>query len=564
MRGIKHAGKLAKGIGCAIPSLGRGREGFGRLLIKRINPSLPLRTFSRTPPVGGNLAATPCFEHSSFETLSVRNLAKRKSGCVIPSLGRGREGFGRPPFKRISPSLPLRTSSRTPSIGGNLAATPCFEHPSFETHCYEKSFCLFFKAMSLVKHLTISCFIALFFFSACSNPKQPPNTAQLKDNVRYTCPMHPQIMEDHPGSCPICGMALVKKSGQASEGAGISLNTVLQPVNSSVISNIDAITPEQKEMPTEISADGYLDFDTRTFNNIASRFSGRIEKLYIKYAFQEIHQGQRIFDIYSPDMVNAQQDLIYLTKNSAQETGLINAARQKLLLLGMTSTQVSEVIKTGKPFYSLPVYSPYEGHVHDMPHSQMTGAADTKAPSEFANNIPLSIKEGMYVEKGQTLFNVVNPHHLWAIIKIAPSEVSALRLNQPVKITMPDVPGKILYGRINFIEPALQNGDKTTSIRVYLDNMDHNLKVNSLVKAVIQTGKINGLWIPRSAMIDLGQKQVVWLKKGSAYHAQQVSSGSINGNEIEITKGLSVTDSLASNAQYLTDSESFIKTQGNE
>jgi Cu(I)/Ag(I) efflux system membrane fusion protein len=190
-----------------------------------------------------------------------------------------------------------------------------------------------------------------------------------KNTIKYTCPMHPQILEDHPGSCPICGMTLVKKSGQASEGADISLNTVLQPVNSSVISGVSAIAPEQKEIPTTISANGYLDFDTRTFNNIASRFSGRIEKLYIKYAFQEIYQGQRIFEIYSPDIVTAQQDLIYLTKNSAQETGLINAAKQKLLLKGMTYEQVNQVIKTGKPFYSLPVYSPYEGHVHNMPHS---------------------------------------------------------------------------------------------------------------------------------------------------------------------------------------------------
>ncbi|MDB5112279.1 MAG: efflux transporter periplasmic adaptor subunit [Mucilaginibacter sp.] len=412
--------------------------------------------------------------------------------------------------------------------------------------------------------ITVGLMAIVIFFSACSNPKQPSKATQAKSAVIYTCPMHPQILEDHPGSCPICGMTLVKKSGQASEGAGISLNTVLQPVNSAVISTINAIVPEKKTIQTGISADGYLDFDTRTFNNIASRFSGRIEKLYIKYAFQEIHEGQRIFDIYSPDMVTAQQDLIYLTKNSAQEVALINAARQKLLLLGMTPAQINEVMKTGKPYYSLPVYSPYDGHVHDMPHTQMGGSADTKTPSDFANNPPLSIKEGMYAEKGQTLFNVVNPHRLWAIIKIAPSAVSALKLNQPIKITIPDIPGKILYGKVNFIEPALQNGDKTTSIRVYLDNMNHSLKVNSQVKAEVQTGGINGLWIPRSALIDLGRTQIVWLKNGPSYQAHRVSTGLVNGNEIQITKGLSVTDSVASNAQYLTDSESFIKTQGNE
>jgi Cu(I)/Ag(I) efflux system membrane fusion protein len=263
-------------------------------------------------------------------------------------------------------------------------------------------------------------------------------------------------------------------------------------------------------------------------------------------------------------MVTAQQDLIYLTKNSAQETGLVNAARQKLLLLGMTDEQLIRVVKTGKAFYTLPVYSAYEGHVHDMPHSQMAGVAPTQTPSDFANNLPLSVKEGMYVEKGQTLFNVVNPHKLWAIIKIDRSSIARLKLNQQVSISLPDLPGKTITGKVNFIEPTLQDGDKTTSIRVYLDNMDHGLKVNGIVKAAIQTGSANGLWIPRSALVDLGQTKIVWLKNGASFHAHEVSSGVTESNEIQITKGLSVTDSLASNAQYLTDSESFIKTQGHE
>ena len=417
--------------------------------------------------------------------------------------------------------------------------------------------------MKSIRVVLYTCLFALITVTACTDPKQKATTAtQDSGAVKYTCPMHSQIVEDHPGSCPICGMTLVKRSGQASEGVGINLNTVLQPVNSAVISSVNAISPVQKELPTTITAEGYLDFDTRTFNNIASRFSGRIEKLYIKYAFQEIHIGQRIFDIYSPDMVSAQQDLLYLTKNSPQEAGLINAAKQKLLLLGMTAGQVNQVINNGKIFYSLPVYSPYEGHVHDAAHSQMSG--DLKSEQNFTTNLPLAVKEGMYVEKGQTLFNVVNPHHLWAILKIEHAKAAVLKLNQPVKISSSDMPGKTITGKVNFIEPFLRNGDKSTSIRVYIDNMEHDLKVNSLVKANIQTGVTSGLWIPRSALIYLGQTQVVWIKNGPLYKAREVTTGAISGNEIQITKGLSVTDSLAENAQYLTDSESFIKTQRNE
>ena len=162
------------------------------------------------------------------------------------------------------------------------------------------------------------------------------------------------------------------------------------------------------------------------------------------------------------------------------------------------------------------------------------------------------------------VFNVVDPPHLWAIIKVKGADATALKTGQPVMISLTDDPARILTGKVDFIEPFLQSGDKSTTIRVYLHNMDHALKVNSLVKATIQTGMINGLWIPRSALTDLGQNQVVWLKSGSVYKAHPVTAGIINNNRIQVVKGLSLTDTVAQNAQYLTDSEGFIKINSNE
>lgn len=417
--------------------------------------------------------------------------------------------------------------------------------------------------MKSISVLVVAALAGVLFFSACSS-NQPEKKEATKSAVKYTCPMHPQIMEDHPGNCPICGMKLVKKSGEASENAGIDLNTVLQPVNSSAISTVNSIVPQERSMPTKINADGYLDFDTRTFNNIAARFSGRIEKLYIKYAFQEIHKGERIMDIYSPDMVTAQQDLLFLHKKPGSDSSLINAAKQKLLLLGMTDSQVAQVKRTGRVFYSLPVYSPYNGHVHDMPHSQMGDTNEANTLVGYSNNLPLAIKEGMYVEKGQTLFNVVDPHRLWAVLKISQADMAGVKLNQPVIINLPDAPAISLNGRVDFIEPVLRPGDKTTSIRVYLHNMDHSLKVNTIVNARIQTGDVNGLWLPQTAVIDLGTRKIVWLKRGSIYKAHQVTTGIADSNDILIKSGITVADTVAASAQYLADSESFIKTKDHE
>jgi Cu(I)/Ag(I) efflux system membrane fusion protein len=126
------------------------------------------------------------------------------------------------------------------------------------------------------------------------------------------------------------------------------------------------------------------------------------------------------------------------------------------------------------------------------------------------------------------------------------------------------MPGMPIAGMVDFIEPVLQGGDKTTSIRVYIDNMDHELKVNALVKASIQTGTVKALWIPKTALLDLGNTKVVWVKQGILFKAHEVNIGLTSGNDIQVTNGLLATDTLAVNAQYLSDSESFIKTKGHE
>jgi len=408
----------------------------------------------------------------------------------------------------------------------------------------------------------ISVVLLLLLPAACMNHPKPNNAQGTVKKVQYTCPMHPQVLEDHPGTCPICGMTLIKKTGQASEGTNIDLHTVLMPVNSSVVSSVPAVSPALKTESDTLKADGYLDFDTRTFNNIAARFSGRIEKLYIKYAFEDIHSGERIMDIYSPDMVTAQLDLIYLVKNSPAETGLIHAARQRLLLLGMTTAKVAEIEKTRRAYYTLPLYSPYDGHVHDVAHSQMSTSAESM-PTDYAQNLPLAIKEGMYIEKGQTLLNIVDPHRLWAILKIRQSAAGLVKLGQAVSINISDQ-DMAVNGKVNFIVPALQAGDKATSVRVYLDNMSHKMKVGSLVHASIATGSRTGLWLPRTAVIGLGHTEIAWLKKGNAYQAQQVQTGTQKADEIQITGGLTAADSVAVNGQYLADSEDFIKINSHE
>ena len=240
-----------------------------------------------------------------------------------------------------------------------------------------------------------------------------------RDDI-YTCPMHSQIQQDKPGSCPICGMDLVKKiNAESSAGADDdSLGMLLKPTYEYALSSIKTIQPEKKDRNVAIHAPGYLTYDLRKVNSISARFGGRIEKLYIRFVYQPVHKGQHIMDIYSPEMLTAQQDYIFLLGKDSTNAGLIDNARSRLLLLGLTGEQIGMIEKSKKALLSIPVYSPYSGLVFEKTGTTTSASFkdDAVMSPENGSNMnqaagsttteSLSVREGMYVEKGQRLFNV--------------------------------------------------------------------------------------------------------------------------------------------------------------
>ncbi|HEX4371738.1 MAG TPA: heavy metal-binding domain-containing protein, partial [Puia sp.] len=151
--------------------------------------------------------------------------------------------------------------------------------------------------------IVIPAFLLLLFFAACdsSQNKAKKETVQAEDI--YICSMHPQIIEHHPGNCPICGMQLVKKNAKPLTATNIQLETLRKPTNEFVIATVPVITPVEKNINAPIKAYGTIEYDSRAASTISARVSGRIEKLYIRYRYQEISKGQKIMDIYSPEIL---------------------------------------------------------------------------------------------------------------------------------------------------------------------------------------------------------------------------------------------------------------------
>ncbi len=412
--------------------------------------------------------------------------------------------------------------------------------------------------------LLIATCILLITIPSCNGNKSV-NHAEKHETENnqpiYTCPMHPDIIRDKPGNCPICGMALVKKETDGAKSTDLTLAALLKPTNEFVVSSIPVTTIQKKEEQVEIEALGNIAYDTRQAGSISSRVAGRIEKLYVRYRFQKISKGQRIMDIYSPELLTAQQNLLFLLKNDPGNESLIQASKDKLLLLGMSNQQLQQVIHSNKTSFTISVYSNYTGHIHEASNggpmnTNSSGMKDIALLTE-----ELALKEGMYVQKGQAFFVVYNPGQAWALLYIYGDNQGLIKKGNIVRVVPETAPGKDFRAIINFIEPFYRKDSKTLSARVYFNNHVLKIPIGSQVRATIFGNSKDAYWLPKEAVLSLGMDKIVFEKIPGGFRALKVRTGMLHKNHLQIISGLSATDSVAVNAQYLMDSESFIKIE---
>ena len=397
------------------------------------------------------------------------------------------------------------------------------------------------------------------FMNSCSNNAEHDNHEENKSKI-YTCPMHPEIVRNEPGLCPICGMKLVEKlyDGQSVKDSAIA--PLLKPTNEYVLSKIKLISSQQKEIPIEIDVTGTIKYDAREINIVSARVSGWIEKLYVKYQFQSVTTGQKLMDIYSKELLTEQENFLFLLKNDAKNETLINAAEKKLLLLGFKKEQIEQLKQKKMAIQSVTIYSPYSGHLHDLSDSKRASSNEgDNMNMPKTSTVSLIIEEGMFVKAGQSIFNIYNPKKVWAVLDVYNESRQELKIGQSVKFSINGSTEYEIEGKIDFIEPVFNDNQKTTSVRVYLDNSKQDLKIGQIFKAKVSAGTKKGLFIPSTAVIHLGNSEVVFIMKNNILKSKPIKTGIKTGEFTEVISGIMNTDKIAENAQMLIDSESFIK-----
>ncbi len=386
----------------------------------------------------------------------------------------------------------------------------------------------------------------------------PAPSAEAK--TRYTCPMHPTIVSDHPGDCPICGMALVKVGGATGAAGPVHADEVAGgagPVEGLANVQIDPQRQQLIGLRTVEASVGAVGASWRTVGKVAVdetnvhhvniKVGGFVDTVYVDYVGKPVRRGERLFSIYSPDLLSVQQEylLALRTRKALAEGGvatgagndLVESARERLRLWDIPESEVKRLEETGKPTKNLTMYSP------------MTGVVTKK-----------DIVMGHRLNEGDMPYEITDLSRVWVLADAYETDLSRIRLGMTATLSLQAFPNKTFKGKVIFIDPILDAKTRTAKVRLEFANPKGELKPEMFGEVTLQTEKREGLRIPADAVIDSGTKKVVFvaLDEGK-FQPREIQVGSITGDDVEVVSGLQAGDHVVTRANFLVDSESRLR-----
>lgn len=383
------------------------------------------------------------------------------------------------------------------------------------------------------------------------------NHQEQAGNPLYTCPMHPFIIQDKPGSCPICGMELIKKLSDAQNAVqtpeqqqqAAKLGHIALSTTQRVMANVATQPATVQSISKEINAVGVVQYDQSRQAKVTAWIAGRIDRLHVDTVGAYVSKNRPVAEVYSPELLASQQEYLLAVKSREQlknspipsiaqnGEGLVASARQRLMLYGVKESQIADLEKAGKPNIRLPIYTPLSGVVTEK-----------------------LVQQGQYVNVGDPLFNIADLSQVWIEVEVYESEFQNIKIGQPVEITSQSFPGKHFSGRVAFIYPFLDPKTRTVKARVEMPNPGLKLKPDMFVQAAIKLGLGSAIVVPVTAVMDSGKRQMVWIEtQPGVFEPRQVQVGQRSDDQIQILSGIKAGDKVAVSGAYLIDSESQLR-----
>ncbi len=353
-----------------------------------------------------------------------------------------------------------------------------------------------------------------------------------KKPLYWVAPMDPNYKRDKPGKSPM-GMDLI--AFYADEGGGVDEGPGTIRVSPDVINNLGVITAKvkMKTMHTQINTVGYVQYDEDEMVKIYPRVDGWIEKLYVKAAGDPVKNGQVLYEIYSPALVNAQEELILAL--SRKNKRLISAAKDRLKSLQIPDQAIRKLISTKKVQQNIAFYAPQDGYVED-----------------------LNIRQGNFVKPGTNIMSIAKLDKVWVEAEVFERQAGLVSVGTAVSMTLDFLPGRTWRGNVDYIYPKLDAKTRTLRVRLRFDNSDLKLKPNMFAQVSIHIQDIEPtLLVSKQAVIRTGQSNRVVLALGEGkFKSIEVRVGRIDNDHIEILSGINEGERVVTSAQFLLDSES--------
>ncbi len=422
---------------------------------------------------------------------------------------------------------------------------------------------------------TFSIFIVLAAMLWLAGDAHSENAKTL-----YTCGMHPQIIQDHPGNCPICGMKLTpirKQAGDATAGErkiqfykstmnpgetsptpakdsmGMDMVPVYEEAADSSAIAVDAATMQNMNLRTAvvqagplrktIRTVGAIDYNETALADVTTKFRGWVEKLDVDATGQLVHRGEPMFEIYSPELYSAEVEYLQVlkfgsTNDSATET-LRDTAANKLKFFDVPDAQIAELEKSRTPLKTLPVSAPISGFV-----------------------IEKNVVAGQMVDAGMKLYRLADLGIVWVIAQIYEQDLAYLRLGQEAVVKVGSMPDREFRGRVTFVYPTVDEKTRTAKVRLEFENPGYFLKPGMFVSAIIHAQlEDSAVLVPDEAVLRSGARNTVFVAlAGGKFEARDVVLGVEAEHSMnQVISGLRAGERVVTSGQFLLDSESQLQ-----
>ena len=392
------------------------------------------------------------------------------------------------------------------------------------------------------------CFALIFFIGfaiALSAPTARSESAPTKEKTLYTCGMHPQVIQDHPGNCPICGMKLTPIRKQAGGETNATANPSAIAIDPVTIQNMNLRTTEVRRgaLRKTIRTVGTIEYNETALADVTTKFKGWIEKLHADATGQLVHRGEPLFDVYSPELYSAEVEyLLALNQASTNDPGaavLRETAVNKLKFYDISDAQIAELEKSREARKTLQVAAPMDGFVTEK-----------------------MVVQGQMVDAGMKLYRIADLGIVWVIAQIYERDLPFVLLGQEAVVRLASLPDREFRGRVTFVYPTVDEKTRTARVRMEFENPGYFLKpgmfTSVLVSAEIEP---SALLVPDSAVLRSGAKNTVFVAlDGGRFDARTVVLGA-EGEDgfIQVLSGLNEGERVVTSGQFMLDSESQLR-----